>query len=68
LGDISVKNPDSQIIEKMISIADKLKAQVQGEEGEIYDEKFLQEQATNQLKNDSSNEKNGGSSGNKNIC
>ena len=52
----------------MISIADKLKAQVQGEEGEIYDEKFLQEQATNQLKNDSSNEKNGGSSGNKNIC
>ncbi len=50
---ISVKNPDLQIIIKMISIADKLKAQVQGEEGELYDEKFLQEQ----IKEGSLNEK-----------
>jgi hypothetical protein len=50
---ISVKNPDLQIIIKMISIADKLKAQVQGEDGELYDEKFLQEQ----IKEDSFNEK-----------
>ena len=38
-GTIVVKNPDTEIIAKMISIAEKLKAKVQGDEGEIYDSK-----------------------------
>jgi len=42
-GWISVKNPENWIIEKMISIADKLDAVVLGEEGEKYDKKYLEE-------------------------
>lgn len=36
-GNITVKNPDSGIMKKMLSIAGKLKARMQGDEGEIYD-------------------------------
>ncbi|MBT4729354.1 MAG: hypothetical protein HOM80_09305 [Bacteroidetes bacterium] len=40
-GWISVKNPENWIIQKMISIANKLDAVVLGEEGEKYDEVYL---------------------------
>jgi hypothetical protein len=36
-GKISVKNPDSEIINKMILIAHKLNGKVQGDEGEYYE-------------------------------
>lgn len=36
-GRIAVKNPDSEILGKMWSLAQKLAAKVQGDEGEIYD-------------------------------
>jgi hypothetical protein len=36
-GNIVVKNPDDEIMRKMLSIADKLKAKMQGDEVEIYD-------------------------------
>jgi hypothetical protein len=36
-GNIVVKNPDEEIMRKMLSIADKLNAKMQGEHGEIYD-------------------------------
>jgi hypothetical protein len=36
-GNITVKNPDGEIMRKMLSIAEKLKARMQGDEGEIYD-------------------------------
>lgn len=35
-GNIYTKNPDGPLIEKMVEIASKLGATVQGEEGEIY--------------------------------
>ena len=35
-GNIAVKNPDAEIRNKMIDIAEKLKAKVQGDDGEIY--------------------------------
>lgn len=38
-GQIYSKNPDAPLINKMISIAEKLKATVQGDDGEIYDER-----------------------------
>lgn len=41
-GWITVKNPDNWIIEKMISIAHKLDAVVVGEEGEKYNEQYLE--------------------------
>jgi hypothetical protein len=36
-GAIETKNPDTQLISKMVEIADKLNAKVIGEEGEVYD-------------------------------
>ena len=36
-GNIYSKNPDQPIIQKMVEIANRLQAQVQGEEGEVYD-------------------------------
>ncbi len=36
-GNIVVKNPDSEILKKMWSIAERLSAKVQGDECEIYD-------------------------------
>jgi hypothetical protein len=36
-GNITVKNPDGEIMKKMLSIAEKLEAKMQGDEGEIYD-------------------------------
>ena len=42
-GEITVKNPDHWIIEKMISIAKELNAIVEGEEGEKYDENYLKD-------------------------
>lgn len=36
-GNIVVKNPDEEIMKKMLSVAEKLKAKMQGDEGEIYD-------------------------------
>ena len=35
-GSIVCKNPDDEIINKMLNIAERLNAKVQGEEGEIY--------------------------------
>jgi hypothetical protein len=35
-GEITVKNPDEEIINKMVKIAEHLNAKVQGDEGEIY--------------------------------
>jgi hypothetical protein len=35
-GNIDVKNPDDEIIEKMCAIAERLDAKVQGDEGEFY--------------------------------
>ena len=35
-GSIHTKNPDEPIIEKMISIAERLNAKVQGDDGEAY--------------------------------
>jgi hypothetical protein len=37
-GNIDVKNPDDEIISKMLIIADALQAKVQGDEGEFYEE------------------------------
>jgi hypothetical protein len=36
-GNITVKNPDEEIMKKMLSIANRLGAKMQGDEGEIYD-------------------------------
>jgi hypothetical protein len=36
-GNIFVKNPDQEIINKMVDIAHGLNAKVQGDEGELYD-------------------------------
>lgn len=55
LGWISVKNPEYWVIEKMISIAKNLNAEVLGEEGEKYDEKYLKDPFGNPFKNDDSN-------------
>lgn len=35
-GDITTKNPDPPVIEKMLTIAKALNAKVQGDDGEIY--------------------------------
>jgi hypothetical protein len=35
-GNISTKNPDDAMIDKMVSIAKKLDGKVQGDDGEIY--------------------------------
>ena len=35
-GNIYTKNPDEALIEKMVSIARELRAEVQGDDGEIY--------------------------------
>ena len=58
LGWISVKNPEHWMIEKMISIANRLNAEVLGEEGEKYDEEYLKAPFGNPFENDySSTEK-----------
>jgi hypothetical protein len=36
-GNVTVKNPDEEIKNKMIDIATRLNAKVQGDDGEIYD-------------------------------
>ncbi|WP_421753235.1 hypothetical protein [Croceimicrobium sp.] len=46
-GEISVKNPAEWIITKMIAISIKLDAIVLGEEGELYDEKYLKRTKSN---------------------
>jgi len=48
-GEITVKNPDNWIIEKMISISEELNAIVEGEEGEKYDEEYFKDPFTNPL-------------------
>jgi hypothetical protein len=35
-GDVFAKNPDDPLIEKMVQIADRLGAKVQGDDGEVY--------------------------------
>ncbi|AYB34063.1 hypothetical protein [Chryseolinea soli] len=40
-GEVTVKNPDQEIINKMIDIAGYLKAKVQGDDGETYDNKEI---------------------------
>ncbi|MBJ6367507.1 hypothetical protein [Snuella sedimenti] len=57
-GEITVKSPEHWIIEKMISIAQNLNAEVIGEEGEKYDEEYLNDPFGNPFENESSsNEK-----------
>jgi hypothetical protein len=50
-GNIVCKNPDQEIINKMLSIAEQLYAKVQGDEGELYepttDEKTTARNSTN---------------------
>ncbi|WP_018343436.1 hypothetical protein [Cytophaga aurantiaca] len=41
-GSISTKHPDDITIAKMIQIAKALNARVQGDEGEFYDEEYIQ--------------------------
>jgi hypothetical protein len=36
-GNIVVKNPDNEIVTKMLDIARQLRAKVQGDEGEVYE-------------------------------
>jgi hypothetical protein len=36
-GNIKVKNPDEEVLRKIFTIAETLKAKVQGDDGEIYD-------------------------------
>lgn len=43
-GSISTKYPDDETISKMINIANKLNGRVEGDDGEIYDESYLQNQ------------------------
>ena len=40
-GNVTVKNPDNEIINKMIDIAGRLNAKVQGDDGETYDTKIF---------------------------
>lgn len=57
-GEITVKNPENWIIAKMISISENLNAIVVGEEGEKYDEEYLNDPFGNPFENESSsNEK-----------
>lgn len=53
-GDITVKNPENWIIEKMISIAKNLNAIVVGEEGEKYDEEYLKDPFGNPFESENS--------------
>ncbi|MDO9376995.1 MAG: hypothetical protein Q7T76_21390, partial [Ferruginibacter sp.] len=46
-GYISAKNPDDEVIRKMINIAETLNAKVQGDDGEFYDETYLSNQKEN---------------------
>ena len=36
-GNVVVKNPDTEVLRKMWSLAEALSAKVQGDEGEVYD-------------------------------
>ncbi|MGB0869632.1 MAG: hypothetical protein ACPGSD_08535 [Flavobacteriales bacterium] len=54
-GEITVKNPENWIIEKMISIANELDAVVVGEEGERYDENYFKDPFSNPFHNKYSN-------------
>ena len=40
-GNVYTKNPDPPLIRKMVAIADRLGAKVQGDDGETYDEAWL---------------------------
>ncbi len=42
-GNIVTKNPDQPTLKKMLEIADQFDAQVQGDEGEIFDEDLVNE-------------------------
>lgn len=44
-GRISAKYPDDETIKKMIAIADRLNAQVQGDDGEFYNEEYFSKKA-----------------------
>lgn len=37
LGEINTKNPDTDVIQKLVRIANSLGAKVQGDDGELYD-------------------------------
>jgi hypothetical protein len=41
-GNISVKNPDAEILRKMGAIAQALSAKVQGDDGELYDSEGME--------------------------
>lgn len=48
-GKIFSKNPDLELTTKMVEIADKLGAAVQGDEGEIYDSDYLASESTKKV-------------------
>jgi hypothetical protein len=50
-GQIYTKNPDSLLIDKMISIAEALDARVLGDDGEIYDERASEQFAEHTPRN-----------------
>jgi hypothetical protein len=50
-GQIDTKNPDPPLIRKMLQIASRLGAKVQGDDGEVYDEAMLLEQTDTRPKN-----------------
>ncbi len=58
-GQIYAKNPDSPLIDKMIAIAKQLGATVQGDDGEIYDEKSSESSAPRPLQSPPSTPKKG---------
>jgi hypothetical protein len=45
-GSVTVKNPDEEIKNKMIDIANRLDAKVQGDDGETYDKKITKDKQT----------------------
>jgi len=46
-GNVFTKNPDAPLLAKMIELAGKLKAKVQGDDGEIYDAQDMQQEGGN---------------------
>ena len=56
-GCISTKNPDEEVIRKMISIAESLNAKVQGDDGEFYDEAYFINQQQAAVKTGNRNKK-----------
>jgi hypothetical protein len=54
-GNISVKNPDKEIINKMVDLAVRLNAKVQGDDGEIYEHSLDNKISTKQISDNTDN-------------